>query len=611
MGYGLARRRRRAQQTIKQLATAREKRMADALGGRDGRVLAAALEDERPRGFASTRAVAKAPRPAPKVTAGDRASVSDDALRSRLSVPPPPTMRQRATKASKTLADMSGPRLLLRIFGMACLVHLSMSTYLHYTREVEDDHAYDEFGVHLSAHNRARARRERETEVAPTLLMVCGLEKSGATYVRQLLLDNLFIAPLDTHQNDHHNEPQNVQWREAADIRVDSTIPRNDPAFLLRATLKPGSAAAKTTLVVLVAKAPEAWVASSLLRPHPHYKPVQGRQLSEDDIDLMLERRAASHRDAFRLQRSLKMDGGGLDAVAYEEVLKDPEAFVDGIARAHGLDRRRGGHLLETHHVTSDAILNTLAEKRWVESEANATSTKRSHALADAGHGAARRARYAQSGNFQRKAWYLERAYLSDMPRSAVQLTRHHYDHEADALLGFSYERRASRRSARKQHRRRKHFRKVLKFVDYVLRRILFYSLLLLATVGGFVYYRLELNPAPAEEVETVRPVAPPPRPQPAKPPPTPEDLARMRCNEAELQAALDEARFHSRRPSTAAPPEPKASTAAPPERPASSYEAMWGNPKFSDSDDSSSDSSSDSEDDVPFDFSTDSDSDV
>ena len=88
--------------------------------------------------------------------------------------------------------------------------------------------------------------------------------------------------------------------REAAGISSDNMIPRNDPAYLMRETLKPGSAAAKTTLVVVVAKAPEAWVASSILRPHPHYKPMAGRRLSEDDIDTLLERRAKSHRDAFR-----------------------------------------------------------------------------------------------------------------------------------------------------------------------------------------------------------------------------------------------------------------------------------------------------------------------
>ena len=98
-----------------------------------------------------------------------------------------------------------------------------------------------------------------------------------------------------------------------------------------------------------------------------------------------------------------------------------------------------------------------------------------------------------------------------------------------------------------------------------------------------------------------MRPAAPPPLPQPARPPPTPSDLERMRRNEAELQAALDEARFHSRRPQAEARPARSA-----PAEPAA-YEAMWGAPQFSD--DSSDSSSSDSEDDVPFDFSTDSDS--
>ena len=126
----------------------------------------------------------------------------------RLSVPPPPSINERVGKASQSLADMSGPRLLFKIFSLVFLAHVVMSTYLHVTREDHlDDQAYDEFGVHLSAHDLERVRRDRETEAMPTLLMVCGLEKSGATYIRQLLLDNLEIAPLDTHDNDHHNEP--------------------------------------------------------------------------------------------------------------------------------------------------------------------------------------------------------------------------------------------------------------------------------------------------------------------------------------------------------------------------------------------------------------------
>ena len=48
-----------------------------------------------------------------------------------------------------------------------------------------------------------------------------------------------------------------------------------------------------------------------------------------------------------------------------------------------------------------------------------------------------------------------------------------------------------------------------------------------------------------------------------------------MRRNEAELQAALDEARFHSRRPAA------RPARSEPAEPPA--YEAMWGAPQFSD----------------------------
>ena len=88
--------------------------------------------------------------------------------------------------------------------------------------------------------------------------------------------------------------------------------------------------------------------------------------------------------------------------------------------------------------------------------------------------------------------------------------------------------------------------RKVLKFVDHLLYKFMKWSLILLLGVGAFVYYRLEINPLPAEsdQDEAMRPVAPPPLPQPARPPPTPSDLERMRRNEAELQAALDAARF-------------------------------------------------------------------
>ena len=139
----------------------------------------------------------------------------------------------------------------------------------------------------------------------PTLLMVCGLEKSGATYIRQLLLDNLEIAPLDTHDNDHHNEPAMMLLREAAGISSDNMTAER-PRLLNARNAKTRQRRAKTTLVVVVAKAPEAWVASSILRPHPHYKPMAGRSsVRGRHRHALLERRAKSHRDAFRLQRHL------------------------------------------------------------------------------------------------------------------------------------------------------------------------------------------------------------------------------------------------------------------------------------------------------------------
>ena len=122
--------------------------------------------------------------------------------------------------------------------------------------------------------------------------------------------------------------------------------------------------------------------AAPALQAHGRSSSVRGRH------DTLLERRASP--TGTRSFTTLFKNGRRrLDAVAYEEVLRDPEAFVDNIARAHGLYRRRGGHLLDTHHITSDAILNTLTEKRWIHGEENATahSHMRSHVQADAGHG--------------------------------------------------------------------------------------------------------------------------------------------------------------------------------------------------------------------------------
>ena len=76
-----------------------------------------------------------------------------------------------------------------------------------------------------------------------------------------------------------------------------------------------------------------------------------------------------------------------------------------------------------------------------------------------------------------------------------------------------------------------------------------------------------------------MRPAAPP-LPQPARPPPTPADLERGDAREQELQAALDAARFHSRRPAAGGAGGAAARWSAPAEPAA--YEARpWGAPQF------------------------------
>ena len=141
VGYGLTRRRRRAHQAKQQIASAREKRLTDAFG-EDGKIIAAALSREKPSVFESSRPINQAP--PRKLNESDRKSVSNDELMKRLSVPPPPSINERVGKASQSLAEMSGPRLLFKIFSLVFVAHIVMSTYLHFTREDHlDDQAYD------------------------------------------------------------------------------------------------------------------------------------------------------------------------------------------------------------------------------------------------------------------------------------------------------------------------------------------------------------------------------------------------------------------------------------------------------------------------------------
>ena len=225
--------------------------------------------------------------------------------------------------------------------------------------------------------------------------MVAGLEKSGATYVRQLLLDNLYVAPLDSHKHDHHNEPRMAALREAAGVG-DLDLPRSDPAALGRAFLE--TAAASTTLVVYVSKDPYAWIASSVFRPHPFLRPAGGGHETDANVRRLLNKRKTANEQASTLAAALTRKGAVLEVVAYEDALRDPEAFVANLGRAYGLERRRGGHLLPTHHLTNDVRVDDAAPP-------------------PGSHGNARRARYATAGAFRRKSYYLDRDYLADLSK--------------------------------------------------------------------------------------------------------------------------------------------------------------------------------------------------
>ncbi|KAH8054724.1 hypothetical protein JL722_8671 [Aureococcus anophagefferens] len=77
-----------------------------------------------------------------------------------------------------------------------------------------DDARFDAYGRYVAAEAPETAR----SAFSPSLLMVAGSRKSGATYVRQLLLDNLYVAPLDARDHDHHLEPAMAAAREAAGL---------------------------------------------------------------------------------------------------------------------------------------------------------------------------------------------------------------------------------------------------------------------------------------------------------------------------------------------------------------------------------------------------------
>jgi len=172
------------------------------------------------------------------------------------------------------------------------------------------------------------------TESPPSLLMVVGDLKSGSTFVRQLLLDNLFVAPLDTHAYDHHNEVAMRNAREALGVLGNENIKRDAPADLattfLDAPKHPRVVAA--TLVVVVTKDPVAWLVSTVKRPHSKAKSPTRKvsalfERSETLLDALCSRRATNLRAALALGRT----AGRFEVVAYEDALAEPEKVVEAL----------------------------------------------------------------------------------------------------------------------------------------------------------------------------------------------------------------------------------------------------------------------------------------
>ena len=558
VALGLARRQRAAK--LRRLQKQElEKRATARLGAADGAVYVAAVSRfpgagqplGRGEAWSSTRAsseVPAPPAPAPaSLWARARAAWLDSRTASRRL--PRQIARSRAAGALAAIVVVA-----LGFHG--AVARLRDAPHL----AAPDDARFDAYGRYVAAEAPETAR----SAFSPSLLMVAGSRKSGATYVRQLLLDNLYVAPLDARDHDHHLEPAMAAAREAAGVAGAANPPRDDPGALLEGVLRPGSAAARSTLVVFVAKDPYAWVASSARRPHPDDGKVRGgSRESEAHVKHLLHARARAARGALALRDSLAADGAAVEVVAYEDALRDPEALVARLAAAYGLGRRRGGHLQLTHHLTNDA-----------------------GGAPGAAPSLQRRARLASSGLFVRKAYYLDRDYVADLGRNAHHAIRTHLDAAAEAALGLHDGVGDSRRDARRARRRKRHVVALLRTLDKLVMPVVGGCLALLLGVSAFVFWRLR-GEEPASDGAAETPEPRPPsrdtrRPPELPPPPTAADLAIDRARRAQR----DELRWVTDRGARAVPAARKdvAAAAAPP---VSSYAAMWGEPDFNTADDS------------------------
>ncbi|KAH8074412.1 hypothetical protein JL721_1972 [Aureococcus anophagefferens] len=335
--------------------------------------------------------------------------------------------------------------------------------------------------------------------------MVAGSRKSGATHVRQLFLDNLYVAPLDARDHDHHLEPAMAAAREAAGVAAAANPPRDDPGALLEGLLRPGSAAARSTLVVFVAKDPYAWVASSARRPHPDDAKVRGgSRESEAHVKHLLHARPGRARPGpARLPRGRRRRGRS------RRLRSGCATRALAVAARGGLRPRppARGHLQLTHHLTNDA-----------------------GGAPGAAPSLQRRARLASSGLFVRKAYYLDRDYVADLGRNAHHAIRTHLDAAAEAALGLHDGVGDSRRDARRARRRKRHLVALLRTLDKLVMPVVGGCLALLLGVSAFVFWRLR-GEEPASDGAAETPEPRPPsrdtrRPPELPPPPTAADLA-------------------------------------------------------------------------------------
>ena len=217
-------------------------------------------------------------------------------------------------------------------------------------------------------------------------MMVLGEKKSGATYIRQLMLDNVFLAPLDTTEFDHHTEPAMRATREAMGVFGNELIKRDEPRKLAKDWLDPSKhpRIVEATLTLLVTKDPIAWLVSALKRPAqgPARRPSELFNRAGQLLQHLLARRYEGLKAALELGAIVDSHGGRFEVVSYEDAVRDAGRVVRDLAEKHGLARRRGGDLLTAQHHTGDV------------------PRKPDEAT---GHGAARRSRYGQHGPFTRE----------------------------------------------------------------------------------------------------------------------------------------------------------------------------------------------------------------